>query len=634
MGTFRWWARRRGTETVAIRPFPYHGREWGARAAAFLLGAALIVGPASASVAAPTAEAAAPRARGVVATPAVIVVAMPGDEWVRFARTHVGAFGIGVFPDSRDGIRFLEEIGTLAPEGGSGDRGGPGALARDLVEAGVAVTGPFAGGEDLILRRSRRIGAALEKAFSAGIAGPEGLAGEVRLFQVPTSVGADKVLAGRSGPALVLGVGDRTPVWIEMLPSRTSAAFDVSATLVGSVARRPGVVTPYDLAATILDELGIPADDRSAGKALRREQDPDALRDAQELVARLERDVSYPPAVGATTVTLCILSLWAALLLEKLRRRELALRMAQAAAIVVPGWIVSQAVPSGRSELRLAVVAGAMVLAAISKPKNPMRTFGLIGVSVALAFAVVASIAPLHPGGEPGLSIWGNPLISWRFFGLANVPAVAIAAGIVVWGVMAGMQPVPLAVTSAAVAVILGAPTMGANFVGVLTFVFGAAAAVFALARKRFELWQLIVSGVLAVGAFVGALAADAGTPVSHGGRAARSIADGGVSALLDIVGDRLRLNLDLIREFGGGVIWAPAMLLIILALVAWGLRVADGPVFGRAAVLGGALMALASLVLEDSGFYSGGVLMVSAAAAWCLVRLRPQASDQPVAGG
>jgi hypothetical protein len=89
----------------------------------------------------------------------------------------------------------------------------------------------------------------------------------------------------------------------------------------------------------------------------------------------------------------------------------------------------------------------------------------------------------------------------------------------------------------------------------------------------------------------------------------------------------------DLIRDFSGGFVFVAVLLIALVAMIAWGLRVHHGPLRGRAAVLAGSLMALSSLVLEDSGFYSGAVLWFVAADAWLLVTLAPDAALTPQEG-
>ncbi|MGH2794458.1 MAG: hypothetical protein ACRDKG_09145, partial [Actinomycetota bacterium] len=111
-------------------------------------------------------------------------------------------------------------------------------------------------------------------------------------------------------------------------------------------------------------------------------------------------------------------------------------------------------------------------------------------------------------------------------------------------------------------------------------------------------------------------------------GRAAQKISSGGLSAAWDLIEGRLRLNWELIRDFTGGVLWVIGLVISLGVLINWGLHTEKGPFPGRVAVLGGALMAFASLVLEDSGFYSGAVLWFVTADAWLLIALAGEGSD------
>ena len=399
-------------------------------------------------------------------------------------------------------------------------------------------------------------------------------------------------------------------------------------------------MTPYDIAATILDRLGVsPIPQGIIGEPLTSEPDPDALKRIDALARRLERDDSFAPGLAAVAVGsggLLVIFAW---LLRRLRRTALALRLAQAGVFVLPGWVLAEFIPSSAWGVRAIPIFAGVLLGAAMQPRDPVRTMARVGFGSAAAFAVLVAIAPLDPGGEPGLSIWGNPLVSWRFFGVQNVQAAIMASGIVVWGVLAGLAVPMLTVVALGAAVVTGAPAIGANFVGVLTFVFGAAVAITTLVRRRASARQLLASGAVAVGAFVLALLADAGSPVSHGGRAARRISSDGLPAAWDLIEGRLRLNVELIGDFSGGWIFVTLLLVTLAALIAWGLRTERGPMRARVAVLAGALMALASMVLEDSGFYSGAVLWFVAADAWLLVTLAPglgvipPESDAPPAG-
>ena len=555
----------------------------------------------------------------------VFVVALPEAEARRLIVDSGFGVGLGVYPASRDPLRFLLEVGRGAPS--TNDQVYENRLARAL--------GSFVIGD--LTRGDPSTAEALATAFQTQPLGTPGIPGatELRVYALRTAKEASVV--ARSGVGVIFGIGDRTPVLVGI-----SSGFDTPGRLgllSESITRRPGIVTPYDVAATILDLAYRPIPEGIAGNRLR-SHGPVMLEKIDALAARLERDDSYAPGLAAVTVGLGVITIFLSYGLMRLGRREAALRVAQGAVLVLPGWVVAIFVPTGRWYLRALVVIAAALLGASMRPRVPLSTMARVGLGSAIGFGVLAAMAPLNPGGEPGLSIWGNPLVSWRFFGLQNVEAAIIASGIVIWGTVAGLTAPLLAAISVAAAVVTGAPTIGANFVGVLTFVFGAAAVTIALARRRTNLGHVVIAGVMSVAAFALALLADAGSPVSHGGRAARKISDGGFSAAWDLVEGRLKLNWELIRDFTGGVLWVIGLAISLAMLIRWGLDAERGPFRGRVAVLGGALMAAASLVLEDSGFYSGAVLWFVAANAWLLLRLTqpglgviPPESDAPLAG-
>lgn len=525
---------------------------------------------------------------------------MERDPWQRYAERSGATLGLGVFPDSRDPLRFVEEIGTGAPTARPGARsvvrGEPGSLGRALRDAGIRVE---------LSASDSRARASLARAFEGATLGAEpGSGRSLQLFD---------------GPMILLGLGEKTPVWIAVCAR--APCKEKSAIAAGGIARRPAIVTPYDLAATILDMFDIERTESFIGNPLHADDDSQALDRIRSLASHLERGAGLGATMGASTTLLAIGALFVGLLLRAGGRRRLSSRAGQAAGIAVVGYLVALFVPSGDGTVRALVITAVIVIAAFVGLRDPERGMGRLMLGLAGGFAFIVMVAPLRPGGLPGAAIWGNPLISWRFTGLQNFEVSFLAVAVVVWAVLAGLKPVSLAVVSFVATVIIGAPTVGSNFVGVLTIAFGASLAVFALARRHVELWQALVSVVIASAAFVLSLLADSASPVSHGGRAARRISEGGFSTLVDFVEARLRLNLDLIKSFpvGTGFLLVAMMLAVIASLMVWGAK-SGAPRRGRIAAWAGSAMALSSLVLEDSGFYSGAVMLVAAAAAWMTV--------------
>ncbi len=564
----------------------------------------------------------------------LVLLVLPETEAHRFFEQHPMQLGLGVYPESRDPEQFLREIGNGAPR--SEDAGPPvddaSPLERALCQGGLQ----FQANSGSPARGWQTLVDVFTSDFHVCRASALTRTRTAVIRSVLTAREAESLVSSSPGDYLIFGVGPQTPILVGLCekPCHTAGRTSPlsSGMLKGGVARRPGIVTPYDVGVTILRLAGLNPPEGFVGGRLHAAEELDTVSRIDSLAGRLERDDSFAPGLAASAVGsggLLVIFAW----LSRLRRTVLAMRLAQAAVFVLPGWVLAEFIPSSAWGVRAIPIFVGVLLGAAIKPRDPIRTMARVGFGSAAAFAVLVAVAPLNPGGEPGLSIWGNPLVSWRFFGVQNVQAAIIASGIVVWGVLAGLAAPVLAVVAVAAAIVTGAPAIGANFVGVLTFVFGAAVAVTALIRRRASVGQLLGSGALAVGAFVLALLADAGSPVSHGGRAARRISSDGWSAAWDLIEGRLRLNVELIGDFSGGWIFVALLLVTLAALIAWGLRTEQGPLRARVAVLAGGLMALASMVLEDSGFYSGAVLWFVAADAWLLVTLASKPEVTPPTG-
>jgi len=550
---------------------------------------------------------------------AVEIVALPEPEARLFFADHRAALGLGVFPETRDPLRFIEEIGYGSPHGGSISSGDekPARTADVIAGAGRSI---------VTAGTTSRLTLALSSAFPATAPIKGGVPRQIASLTVRSLDSAsdlEAVIASASVATqyVVVGVGFRTPLLIGICASPCRGSREKYGLLVDGIARRPAIVTPYDVGVTVMDMLGIARPSEGfIGNAVTEDPNPHALDYVEGSERRLVREaaVGSTPAVVTDALTVAALITGLGLLLSG--KRELAARSAQGAwSTVAIGYPLSLFTTSGNSAVRSIVVVAAFALGASFAPVRERKT-ARIFFAVAIVMALLFVVAPLNPGGEPGLSLWGNPLVSWRFFGMQNAQAATVAAGVVVWGVLAGLGVAALLLVAGLAAVVIAAPTIGANFVGVLTFTFGAALAILAMARRRIHLIQVVIAGVVASAAFLLALLADVGSPVSHGGRAAKRISEGGISTAWEFVTGRLRLNVDLIRGFWGGVVWVAVMLGAIAFMIAWGARVARGPLRGRVAVWAGAFMALSSLVLEDSGFYSGMTMVGAAFAAWIIV--------------
>lgn len=535
----------------------------------------------------------------------VLVIGLPEQEARAFLASRPAAVGLGVYPDSRDASAFVEEIGRGAPPGREGIRsplgGAPGALRRALESAGGEV-------RVVVAPSSMDTGAEeIASAFAApGAPDPTtdvATAPAAPVLVVALRTAEEAAAFVPRGPwrtPIVVGIGRRTPVVVGIVGQ--------AGWLTGGIARRPGVLTPYDVAATVLAQAGVARPDGFIGKALRVEARADALAASDRLAARLERDASFGFAFTAAAVALALGSLVLALAFAAAGAGDTALRMIQGAALVPAGYLAGLFVQNGRAEVRaLALVA--MFFAGALVPPIRRRAFcGWALVAAAGGVALLTLAAAARPGGEPALSLWGDPLVSWRFFGLRNHLAAFVTGGLLVGGGLLGWRVRPWAIGGIAAAVIVGAAPLGANFVGVLTLAFGAALAVLWRWRARFHAWQFPAAAAIAVGAFALALLADTGSPASHGGIAVRRVASGGLGAAVDFVRVRARLNYAEMRDFAGGFVWVVLIVAFLAGCIVWAARRREDPAL-RAGLAGAAAAALAALALEDSGFFTAADL-------------------------
>jgi hypothetical protein len=545
----------------------------------------------------------------------ILVVAVPEQEARALAPSAPSA--LGVYPESRRVADFFTEISRGAPAGRRLSGGREGALRRALDGAGVTVQISFVPGSDLELL------AASQSAFGDPTTRPEELVSldpsedppaDVLVVTAPDRDAVLELTPYRTRSAvLVLGVppDGRTPVVV-------TVGHSFGRGLLGdSVTRRPAIVTPYDLAATILEQQGVRRPKSFVGRPLRVVSAGGGAESLSRLGERLERDVDFGQSLTAATMVLGLgLGFSIPIVLRLAGRREWAARVATGGAFATAGYLGALFVPSPRGDVRAVVLVGGLIAGLVVRPRDRARFVAGLFVAVGAAMAILTIWAAFRPGGEPALSIWGDPLVSWRFFGLQNFE-VAFLGGAIAGAAALGAPAPVIAVIGAVVLLVAGAPRLGANFVGVLTFGFSGALAVLAVARRGFRAWHVPVAGVVAVAAFTGALLADTGSVSSHGGRAVERISTGGFGAAVDVVRDRLTIGADAIRAMPGGLIWMSIGLLGVFAMIVWVMRHPEAPLGARVAIVAGLAGAVAVLALEDSGIKAAPVAGFPALMIW-----------------
>lgn len=375
--------------------------------------------------------------------------------------------------------------------------------------------------------------------------------------------------------------------------------------LVG-VARRPGIVTVDDVVATVARRVGL---DR--GDPLR----VGSSTDLATLRARLTRDRGVGVGLSTSSVLMAFGLVALGGLARRARNTDLAERLAGAAMLVPFGYLLGLFVPSGSWFIRSIPVLLTPLALLGPKIRLDVAALGAAGL-----IAVLTIAAALNPSGEPGLSLWGNPFESVRFFGLRNHLEAFLAGSVILWLGMARPRAQISIGVGLAAAVIVGAPWLGANFGGVLTLVFGVALVVLLCRGWRFGVRPVAAALGFAVVAMTLALLSDTGQPISHGGRAVRSAAAEGPGAVVDILQHRARLNWrevtdrDVVGFLGAAIIIAALSMLLVWAVR----RLRKDPFSPHGiAVCATAATAVLALISEDSGFMTGGILGLYPAVVW-----------------
>jgi len=509
----------------------------------------------------------------------------------------------------------LVAIGRVEPDGD------PHRLADALAEQGIAVdvsVAPAMQGHPA---------AALATIFRSGAPPVPSKQPPVRVAVLERASEAVTLMRGLppGEGSIVLGVGDATPVLVGDMPFGSEGP-QPSVAIHSALTRRPGLVTPFDIAA-VFASGGFPML-RLAGPFERRGFD---YLDA--LAARLERDAHYEGPVTRTTVAFGLGGLALMLLGLQAGRRRIAAAFLRGAAMAPAGYLGALFIPHARWQARALSILVAFLIGFAFPARNTRRFCGWVFLSTAAAVLALEVAAASAPDGFVAHSLWANPLTSWRFFGLRNHLVAFVAGGLVAAAGLLVMRWWVLCIAAVSATVVVGAASLGANFLGVLTLTFGAAIAALGIARGGVRAWHVAVAAVGATAATALALLIDAGTPASHGGRAVQTIRGGGLDQAWEIFRRRAELNYQEITSFGWAGFVAMVLLAIVLAsLFVWGWRSLRAHPSVRASAAGTAAAALAAFVMEDSGFLTAGIVGLFASTVFLATVIDPVV-EPPIEG-
>jgi hypothetical protein len=396
--------------------------------------------------------------------------------------------------------------------------------------------------------------------------------------------------------------------------------------LVSGSTRRPGFVTLFDYAPTVLDLLGLPRPASMDGRpfevrAVKGGIFPPIGRLVEADREAVFRDRMVGPVAGSFVVGQLLLSLVAAVVLARRRLTSTIRRRISLAALWLLAVLPLTSLPAVLDVTNRAVYAGlvaggaGVVAAGIFRLAGGTRD-GLrpVGAILGIIFAVV--VLDVVSGAHLQLStVFGySPTVGGRFAGLGNLAFAELAASAALLaGIVAhfagGRRGLVAAVVLLAVAILAdGMPIWGSDVGGVLSAVPAFAVVALGIAGIRLS-WARVAAlagaAVAAVLAFGGLDLLRPAPERTHLGRLLERMGTDGFSAFSDVVQRKLDENLAVLPTS----IWVPVVpaVLAFLAWLAWGgasrLEVmrARAPEL-RPALAGVLVVGVLGFALNDSG--------------------------------
>jgi len=419
-----------------------------------------------------------------------------------------------------------------------------------------------------------------------------------------------------------------------------------SGYLSSSSTQRRGLVTNLDIAATVLNELGVEVPVEVLGNPMVSDGSTAPLAERIEALAAANAtavavDSAKPAIVNGFIAATTLVLLACTVVLLRARRwpvrtvgivSSLGRRLMLLALAVPPASLLMfllDPAPSTAAEASLAffVTLGALwalglVLERFSGSRVPVVVLSLLSVGVIVADQAFG--APLSFTSFLGYS----PLLAARYYGLGNEGAAILFGAAVIgygllldeyrdapWVRVAARWGIPA--LALLVVVVGAAPMLGANVAVAVWAVVGFAAMWVIYNRVKLD-WRIVAGALVVMVLFVAAfslidLRAEPGSQ-SHLARAWESMAKGGISELWLIVVRKAETNVRVLTRTNWS--WVLVAVLAFLAFMRWrpqgdfAATLTENPGYsaGMAACLIGGLTAF---VTEDSGIVIPALIMV-----------------------
>lgn len=440
---------------------------------------------------------------------------------------------------------------------------------------------------------------------------------------------------------LVLALSPTSP-WIEEeahlgIVAVRGPGFEPGQTLQSASTRRAGVVTLPDVAPTILEHEGLPADTAMTGRPI---FGVDSGGNVVEEAIETDRESIFvenmktPITAGFVLAQILLYAIAVALLVRRsrpgeTRRNERAAKWVEASMLAITAFPVTTYLAGIVDQHALGsplvyvfvlgidlVLVGAVYLFL----KGPMnRMLALCAFTTLVLFVDLLTGARLQLNTVLGYS----PIVAGRFAGLGNIAFAVMGVSGLLTGVLVAHGSksqrrglVGAAAVFAAVIIFDGAPQLGSDVGGVLALVPSLGLTLLLLSGKKLSLKFVAagaVAGVLAVGAF---LAIDLSRPPdeqTHLARLYEDVRDRGLGVMTDTIERKVSANVRLFKTSLWTYFVPPALIAIALLMRRprgrWE-RLDETYPGVRAGLVGGLALAGFGFAVNDSGIVIPAVVL------------------------
>lgn len=415
-----------------------------------------------------------------------------------------------------------------------------------------------------------------------------------------------------------IGPGERERLVVAI---QAGVGAEEAGLLTSPTTLRPGIVTLSDVPPSILDLYGQEIPEGMDGRPMESiDGTPQRLEELSDIQAKALFHLEWRgPYFGSFAgVQLALYGLVAAALISRRRIWIRSTRLALLAFLAIPGatylWHAVSPEEMSPPVAVTTLIALAVALAAIAHlPSRGRTTIGPPALICALTFLIIAVDLLTGAGLQISTLVGYSPIFAARFFGIGNLSFAIFGTAAILGLALVGRMEMRMAMITVTVIAgftifLIGSPSLGADFGGLLAsaFAFGVIGLTLLDVRLDFKRLALLALAAVALGLLVGFIdwLRDPASQ-THIGRFFGQLLQGDLSTVTETLRRKAAANVAIAqRNYFSFLVPIIGLAVLLVFRSPRGLLrkvISETPVF-KTVVVGAVAMNLAGFVLNDSG--------------------------------